>query len=143
MYAVTVTPSVANTRSDGLGHRNRTVHTARGPVLLTFSSQPLYLAWLPPEIAADPHLLVQQVTDPPRGPRLALPLEPGGVQLESGAALKPERVQLEANQAARGRRHGRRGCPQTDEPPEGTASPAAAAPSSAAGRLRDRLRGKK
>lgn len=84
-YAIKVSPSVANTRTDGLGHRNRTVATSGGLKTLTFSRQPTVLDWLPPEVDEDPHLVVTKIRKLPKGQRLT--------QLEPPSGLKPERVQ--------------------------------------------------
>lgn len=60
MHAVTVSAAIAKTRSDGTGTRRRTIwRGTKREETVELSRQPLYFDELPPEIAADPELIVR------------------------------------------------------------------------------------
>lgn len=82
MFRVTVDAEVANTREDGTGVRRVRIYKGQARErLVILSRQPTDFAELPPEIAADTHLIVEVGASPKAA--APEPLAPAGDGLEA------------------------------------------------------------
>jgi hypothetical protein len=104
LYEIRADRDVTSKGPEGSGTRRRTVKLPEGEVTLTLGALPIYLNTdiLPPEIAADKHLLTKAVTAETFDPgTTVIDLKSERVQEESvadpgeGTDLKSERVQEE------------------------------------------------